>query len=183
MFITSICSYTIGSGVSPKLSAGLLVETYKAFLSLVVYEARQVTFIHFASIPLGWFASRLHHVPADRFPTGFSAGPPLDFLAPSVLLGVSGHHPPLSGPYHPSEFQLTSTCHPIHFTESLDTLSQIQNNFHHSLKKIICVISAGWPSLITQFDKNQKHMTASISHIIADTKTLLLVCHMQKKRH
>lgn len=173
MFKTSIYLYTISSGVSPKLSAGLSAGIYKAFLSLVVYEAKQVTSVHFASVPLGWFAylwSSLH-VPTRRFPTGFSAGPPLDFLEPSVLLWVLGHHSPLPYPYHPNEFQLTFICHPTHFTESMGMLSQIQDHFYHSFKKIICVISAGYPPLTTQFDKNQKRMPASITHIIAGTKT------------
>ena len=82
-----------------------------------------------------------------------------------------GHHPPLSHTLLPSEFQLTSICHPTHFIGSEDTLRQTQDHFYHSFKKIICIISARCPPLITQFDENQKHMTTNIIRITADTKT------------
>lgn len=76
-------------------------------------------------------ASRLDHVSTCRFPPGLSARPPLDFPGLLVLLCRLGTPLTVTHTLLPTEFQLTSICHPAHFRGSKDTLPQTQDHFYH----------------------------------------------------
>lgn len=146
--------------VSHKLGAGLPAGIYKVFLSLVVYECEAGHMNPFC-LSSSWYIC----LPVIQ-PPGWTVHQHVGFLlAPEQdLLWISwdhqscratlGHHPPLSHTLLPSDFQLTSICQPTNCIRSKDTLPQTQNQFYHSFKKIICVISTGYPPLITQVDEN-----------------------------